>query len=147
MEFRTQSAGRVCTNVRMPTMPREFVRLMTKKSSAAPRNYTSRLTVSHSRLLETQLNQERDRINMRRLTAGLVIFALVVKVGRHPVHPSFEGPYPGDPLVTIAPQAVGRYRQDRRALPEPNSLTESVSGFRLPQHRVAELLPSLGRQS
>ncbi len=59
----------------------EFVRLMTRKSSAAQRNYTNRLTVSHSRLLETQLNQERDRINMRRLTAGLVIFALVVKVG------------------------------------------------------------------
>jgi hypothetical protein len=60
-------------------MPWEFVRLMTRKSSAAQRNYTNRLTVSYSRLLETQLNQERDRINMRRLTAGLVIFALVVK--------------------------------------------------------------------
>src|SRR6267143_687080 len=60
-------------------MPWEFVRLMTRKSSAAQRNYTNRLTVSYSRLLETQINQERDRINMRRLTAGLVIFALVVK--------------------------------------------------------------------
>src|SRR5258708_36725447 len=58
-------------------MPWEFVRLMTRKSWAAQRNYTNRLTVSHSRLLETQLNQERDRITMRRLTAGLVIFALV----------------------------------------------------------------------
>src|SRR5260370_35152438 len=36
-------------------MPWEFVRLMTRKSSAAQRNYTNRLTVSHSRLLETQL--------------------------------------------------------------------------------------------
>ena len=64
-----------------PRMLWEFVRLMTRKSSAAQRNYTNRLKFSHSRLLETQLNQERDRINMRRLTAGLVIFALVVKVG------------------------------------------------------------------
>ena len=62
-------------------MPWEFVRLMTGKISAAQRNYTNRLTVSHSCLLETQLNQERDRINMCRLTAGLVIFALVVNVG------------------------------------------------------------------